>query len=170
MARNEASIRSLRDEIRNIESDLEVANRSIEDLTIRNEDATGSIEGLMINIQEAQERIQELQEEYEELESRRLEAEEAYDMQVSLAARAVARRQNPLARVKRERDSSRDVAADQNPLAGVKRERDGSRDMEPDPLARNPKRPRNVITTREDGPVDLTGEETDEPGSPAPGA
>jgi hypothetical protein len=68
-----------------------------------------------------------------------VEAEAAYDMQVSLAASAAARRRDPATRVKRERD--------------------GSRDLKPGTLGRDPKRPRNIITTGEDGPVDLTSDE-----------
>jgi septal ring factor EnvC (AmiA/AmiB activator) len=67
--------------------------------------------------------------------------QDAYDLQVSLAARATARRRNPNTRVKRERDDSQD------PM--------------PDSSARDPKRPMNIITTAEDGPVDLTGEGND---------
>jgi chromosome segregation ATPase len=128
----------LREEIRNAERDLEAANARMEDLTIKDQDATGSIEALRVKIQESQDRIQELEEENEELENKRVEAEAAYDMQVSLAASAAARRRDPVTRVKRERD--------------------GSRDLKPGTLGRDPKRPRNIITTREDGPVDLTSD------------
>lgn len=40
----------------------------------------------------------------------------------------------------------------------MKRERDGNRDLKPGTLGRDPKRPRNIITTGEDGPVDLTSD------------
>ena len=126
----------MREEIRNAERDLEAANARIEHLTIKDQDATGSIEALRVKIQESQDLIQELEEENEELESKRVEAEAAYDMQASLAASAATRRRAPATRVKRERD--------------------GSRDLTPGTLRREPKRPRNIITTGEDGPVDLT--------------
>jgi chromosome segregation ATPase len=132
-------IRRLREEIRNAERDLEAANARIEDLTIKDQDATGSIEALRVKNQESQDRIQEMEEENDQLESKRVQAEVAYDMQVSLAASAAARR--------------RDLAI------RVKRERDGSRDLKPGTLGRDPKGPRNIITTVEDGPVNLSSDE-----------
>lgn len=128
----------MREENRNAERDLEAANARIEDLTIKDQDATGSIEALRVKIQKSQDRIQELEEENDELESKRAAAEAAYDMQVSLAASTAARR--------------RDLAT------RVKRERDGSRDLTRGTLGRDPKRLRNIITTGEDGPIDLTSD------------
>jgi chromosome segregation ATPase len=132
-------LRVLEIELVKLKGDLDNANARIETLTARDEDATGSIEALRIKIQESQERIEELEDQNDDLERRQAEAEEAYDLQIKLAASAMERRRNPIARIKHERDGSCDETSDSS--------------------GRKPKRPRNIITTREDGAIDLTCDE-----------
>jgi chromosome segregation ATPase len=125
-------------ELQTLRKHLETAKATIEDLKIRDQDATVSIEDLRIKIQESQERVQKLEDKNEDLEKRLEEAEDAYDQQLQLAAKTVARRRDSVTRVKRERDNDRDER--------------------PESSQREPKRPRAVIMTREDRIVDLTGD------------
>jgi chromosome segregation ATPase len=126
------------EELQKPQNDLKTAKATVENLNIRDQDANASIDNLRSKIQESQQRIQNLEDENEDLKKRLEEAEDAYDQQLQLAARAAARRRASFTRVKRERDNDRDET--------------------PESSLRRSKRPRTVITTRQAGAIDLTGD------------
>jgi len=135
-----------------LHDNLAVVNRTIEALTVGDQDATDSIEALRVKIRK-QKRIQDFANENDDLGKKLVEAEEAYDLQLKLAAGTATGRKGAIFRVKREKEAADDDGGDS---VTVKRERDID-GGDGEPSERPPRRQRIVITTVEDGTVDLTG-------------